>query len=75
MDLSLDVFNGVSWLDIEGDGLTGEGLDENLHFLVDSFCEIKINYKKYKSHRLSNKKTQELSNLNQSFCRTHIPTN
>ena len=70
LDLGLDVFNGVCWLDIEGDGLTGEGLDENLHFLVDYF----INYKKYKSHRLSNKFTQELSNLNQSFSRTHIPT-
>jgi hypothetical protein len=32
LDLSLDVFNGVCWLDIEGDGLTGKGLDENLHF-------------------------------------------
>ena len=69
LDLSLDVLNGVSWLDIKGDGLTGEGLDENLHFLVDCF----INYKKYKSDRLSNKLTQELSNLNQSFSRTHIP--
>ena len=32
LDLSLDVFNGVCWFDIEGDGLTCEGLDENLHF-------------------------------------------
>jgi len=32
LDLSLDVLDGVCWLDIEGDGLTGEGLDENLHF-------------------------------------------
>ena len=31
LDLSLDVLNGVSWLDIKGDGLTGEGLDEDLH--------------------------------------------
>ena len=31
LNLSLDVFNGVSWLNIEGDGLTGEGLDEDLH--------------------------------------------
>ena len=31
LDLSLDVFNGVRGLDIEGDGLSGESLDENLH--------------------------------------------
>ena len=31
LDLGFDVFNGVSWLDIEGDGLTSEGLDEDLH--------------------------------------------
>ena len=31
LDLGLDVFDGVSWLDIEGDGLTSEGLDEDLH--------------------------------------------
>jgi len=31
LDLGLDVFNGVCWLDIEGDGLTSEGLDEDLH--------------------------------------------
>ena len=31
LDLSLDVLNGVCWLDIEGDGLSSEGLDEDLH--------------------------------------------
>merc|ERR1712019_332067 len=31
LDLGLDVLNGVSWLDIKGDGLTSEGLDEDLH--------------------------------------------
>jgi len=31
LDLSLDVLNGVGWLDIKGDGLTSEGLDEDLH--------------------------------------------
>jgi hypothetical protein len=31
LDLSLDVLDGVCWLDIKGDGLTGEGLDEDLH--------------------------------------------
>ena len=31
LDLSLDVLDGVCWLDIKGDGLAGKGLDENLH--------------------------------------------
>ena len=34
LDLGLDVFDGVCWLDIEGDGFTCEGLYENLHL----FC-------------------------------------
>jgi hypothetical protein len=31
LDLGLDVFNGVGWFNIKGDGLSGEGLDEDLH--------------------------------------------
>ena len=31
LDLGLDVLDGVGWLDLQGDGLAGEGLDENLH--------------------------------------------
>ena len=31
LNLGLDVLNGVRWLDIKGDGLAGEGLDEDLH--------------------------------------------
>jgi hypothetical protein len=30
LDLGLDVVDGVRWLDIERDGLTSKGLDENL---------------------------------------------
>ena len=30
LDLGLDIVNGVRWLDLKGDGLAGEGLDENL---------------------------------------------
>ena len=30
LDLGFDVVDGVGRLDIEGDGLAGEGLDENL---------------------------------------------
>jgi len=33
LDLGLDVFDGICWLDVEGDGLSCEGLDENLHLL------------------------------------------
>ena len=31
LDLGFDVLNGVCWFDIEGDGLTSESLDEDLH--------------------------------------------
>ena len=31
LDLGLDVVNGVRGLDLEGDGLAGEGLDKDLH--------------------------------------------
>ena len=31
LDLSLDILNGVCWLDIKDDGFTGQGLDEDLH--------------------------------------------
>ena len=36
LDLGLDVLNGVRWLNIKGDGLTGEGLDEDLHTTTES---------------------------------------
>merc|ERR1711992_288236 len=36
LDLGLDVLNGVGWFDFEGDGLTGEGLDEDLHASPES---------------------------------------
>ncbi len=34
LDLGLDVLDGVRGLDLEGDSLAGEGLDENLHDAV-----------------------------------------
>jgi len=40
LDLGLDVLNGVSWLDIEGDGLSSEGLDEDLHTTSESEDEM-----------------------------------
>ena len=36
LDLGLDVLNSVGRLDIEGDGLTSEGLDEDLHTTSES---------------------------------------
>jgi len=40
LDLGLDVLDGVSWLDIKGDGLTSEGLDEDLHSTSKSEDEM-----------------------------------
>merc|ERR1719152_1065222 len=40
LDLGLDVLDGVSWFDIEGDGLTSEGLDEDLHTTSESKNEM-----------------------------------
>ena len=31
LDLGLDIINGVGGLNLEGDGLSSEGLDEDLH--------------------------------------------
>ena len=43
LDLSLDVFNGVCWLNIKGDGFTCECFDENLHFWF-LLLKVFINY-------------------------------
>jgi hypothetical protein len=40
LDLGFDIFNGVSWLDIEGDGLSSESLDEDLHTTSESQDEM-----------------------------------
>ena len=32
LDFGLDIVDGVAALDLEGDGLPREGLDEDLHF-------------------------------------------
>jgi len=41
LDLSLDIFNGVSWFDIKGDSLSSKGLDEDLHTTSKSQNEMK----------------------------------
>ena len=40
LDLGLNVLNSVGWLDIEGDGLTSESLDEDLHSTSESEDEM-----------------------------------
>jgi len=40
LDLGFDVLNGVCWLDIKGDGLTGESLDKDLHTTSKSEDEM-----------------------------------
>ena len=42
LDLSLDVINGVRRLDVEGDGLSCKGLNEDLHIVWFNF---KLYYK------------------------------
>ena len=41
LDLGLDVLNGVRRLNIEGDGLAGKGLDEDLHATTESEDQVK----------------------------------
>ena len=40
LDLGLDVLNGVRWLNIEGDGLSSQSLDEDLHTTSESEDEV-----------------------------------
>ena len=35
LDLGLDIVNGVGGLDLKGDGLAREGLDEDLHYKLE----------------------------------------
>jgi len=44
LDLGLDVLDGISWLNIEGDGLTSEGLDEDLHTTSKSQDEMESGF-------------------------------
>jgi hypothetical protein len=41
LNFSLDVFNGITGLDVEGDGLARKGLDEDLHSASQSQDEMK----------------------------------
>ena len=41
LDLGLDIVNGVGGLDLEGDGLAGQGLDKDLHTSTKTKDEMK----------------------------------
>jgi uncharacterized membrane protein len=41
LDLGLDILDGVTWLNIEGDGLAGKSLDEDLHTSSESQDQVK----------------------------------
>jgi len=41
LDLSLDVFDAVRWFDLQGDGLAGQGLNENLHSTAETQNQVK----------------------------------
>merc|ERR550514_929432 len=40
LDLGLDVVDGVGRLDLESDGLAGQGLDEDLHATAEAEHEV-----------------------------------
>ena len=40
LNLSLDVVNGVRWLDLKGDGLTSKSLHEDLHTTAETEDEM-----------------------------------
>jgi len=41
LDLGLDVLDGVRGLNVQGDGLAGQSLDEDLHATAESEDEVK----------------------------------
>ena len=41
LDLGLNILDGVSWLNVKGDGLTSQGLDEDLHTTSKSEDQVK----------------------------------
>jgi hypothetical protein len=44
LDLSLDILDGVWGLNVQGDGLTGEGLDEDLHTTSESEDQVESRF-------------------------------
>ena len=40
LDFGFYIFNGISWLNIEGDSFSSEGLDEDLHTTTESEDQV-----------------------------------
>ena len=40
LDLGLDILNGVRGLDLESDGLAGEGFHKDLHYICIYVCDV-----------------------------------
>ena len=41
LDLSLDIFNGVAWLNVKSDSLSSQSLNEDLHTSSESKDQVK----------------------------------
>jgi len=41
LDLRLDILNAVRWFHLEGDGLSGQGFDEDLHSTTEAENQMK----------------------------------
>jgi len=44
LDLSFNILDGVSWLNVEGDGLTSQSFDEDLHTTSKSEHQVKSRF-------------------------------
>merc|ERR1719186_1054148 len=44
LDLGLDILYGVGWLHLQGDGLTGQSLDEDLHTTPEPEDEVECRF-------------------------------
>merc|ERR1719443_580663 len=67
LDLGLDIFNGVRWLNLQGDSFTGEGLDKNLHTSSQSQNQMQCRFLLNVVVRQSSSILQLLSSEDQSL--------
>merc|ERR1712227_175760 len=67
LDLGLDIFNGVGWLNLQGDSFTGEGLDKNLHTSSQSQNQMQCRFLLNVVVRQSSSILQLLSSEDQSL--------
>ena len=40
LNLSLDILDGIRWLNLEGDSFPGEGLHKDLHSALSLLCKF-----------------------------------